>query len=136
MVLSSPSLREGGEEGEEGVAVAKGEEGVAAAMEEDNDEPVKVIPVLESPPRGRPTETLAPWTGAREDHWRSPETRSEVWSPTLPPSGAVRTATPPPPPPTIAMTPTPPPLQQEENTTPPPLLSPTGGKSSIDVHTS
>jgi hypothetical protein len=42
-VLSSPSPREGGEEGKEGVTAAKGGEGIAAAMEEDDDQPVKVI---------------------------------------------------------------------------------------------
>jgi hypothetical protein len=67
MVLSSPSPREGGE-------------GVTVAEEEDEDDPVEVIPVLDSPPRPaprqmariqgsvqrRPTRTLAPRSEARE----------------------------------------------------------------------
>jgi hypothetical protein len=66
-VLSSPSPREGGE-------------GVTVAEEEDEDDPVEVIPVLDSPPRPaprqmariqgsvqrRPTRTLAPRSEARE----------------------------------------------------------------------
>jgi hypothetical protein len=69
-VLSSPSPREG----EEGVATAEGVVEVAVDEEDDVDEPIKVIPVPESPPslmynqmiqiwigsRGRPTGTLAP----------------------------------------------------------------------------
>jgi hypothetical protein len=50
-VLSSPNMREGGEEGEEGVTAVEGEEGVSAVVEEDDDEPVEVIPMLESSPR-------------------------------------------------------------------------------------
>jgi hypothetical protein len=50
-MLSPPSSREGGEEGEEGVAATEGEEGVAAAVEEDDDEPIEVVLVFESPPR-------------------------------------------------------------------------------------
>jgi hypothetical protein len=44
LVLSSLSLREG----EEGVAAAKGVVEVAIAEEDDDDEPIEVIPVLES----------------------------------------------------------------------------------------
>jgi hypothetical protein len=129
-VLSSPSPREGGEEGKEGVTAAKGGEGIAAAMEEDDDQPVKVISVPESSPmpaykhmtwiqigpRGRPIGILAPRTGAREVGRVSPEIGSEVWLP------------PPPPPPTITMTPLPPPPLQQENNTLPPLLSPIRGR--------
>jgi hypothetical protein len=53
-VLSSPSLREGDREGEEGVTDLDDVVQVAVAEEEDDDEPVEVIPVPESPPR-RPT---------------------------------------------------------------------------------
>jgi hypothetical protein len=35
-------MREGGEEGEEGVTAVEGEEGVFAVVEEDDDEPVEV----------------------------------------------------------------------------------------------
>jgi hypothetical protein len=128
-VLSSPSLREGGEEGEEGVAAAEGVNEVAVAVEDDDDDLVEVIPVPASParstykqmtririgPRGRPTGTLASRTGAREVGRISPKIGSEVWP------------LPPPPPPNVAMTPSPPPPQQQDNTTPPPLLSPVGG---------
>jgi hypothetical protein len=146
-VLSSLSPREGGEEGEEGVTTLEGVDEVAVVMEDDDDEPVKVIPVPESPPRpkykqtariqigprGRPIETLEPQTGASEASWVSPETGSEVWPPPAPPpmSGTVRTESPPPLP-TIAMTPPPPPPPppplHQEHTTPPPLLSPIGGR--------
>jgi hypothetical protein len=46
-VLSSPSPREG----EEGVAIAEGVVEVAVAKEDDDDEPVEVIPVPTSPLR-------------------------------------------------------------------------------------
>jgi hypothetical protein len=49
-VLSSPSLREG----EEGVVDVEDVVEVVIAKEEDDDEPIEVIPMLESPPR-RPT---------------------------------------------------------------------------------
>jgi hypothetical protein len=122
--LSLPSLREGGE-------------GVAVAEEDDEEDPVEIIPVLGSPPRpaprhmtriqvgvqGRPTGTLAPRSEVREVDWWSPVSRSDVWPP-------------PPPPPSDTMTPTLPPLQQEEITTPPPLLSPVGGLDPPPVHPS
>jgi hypothetical protein len=52
-VFSSPSLREGAKEGEEGVAAVVGvvEFTIVVAEEDDDDEPVKVKPVPESPPR-------------------------------------------------------------------------------------
>jgi hypothetical protein len=49
--LSSPSLREGEREGEEGYADVEDVVEVADVEEEDDDEPVEFIPVLESPPR-------------------------------------------------------------------------------------
>jgi hypothetical protein len=141
-VLSSLSPSEGEREGEEGVADVEGVVEVATAEEEDDDEPVEVIPVSESPPKrpaykqtaririgpwGRPTGTLVPQTGARETGQISSETGSEVWPPPppLPLGGAIRTELPPPQP-IIAMTPPPPPPLQQENTTPPPLLNPVG----------
>jgi hypothetical protein len=82
---------------------------VVVIEEEDDDDPVEVILVTDpSPPqpaykqttwiqigpRGRPTGTLAPWTGAREASRISPEVRSEVWPlpPPPPPSGPITTA--------------------------------------------
>jgi hypothetical protein len=108
-VLSSLSPREG----EEGVAAAEGVVEVVVAEEDDDDESIKVIPVPASPPRlaykqmtqirigprGLPTGTLAPRTGAREAGRISPQTRSEVWPPPLPPPPLIVAMTPPPPPP-------------------------------------
>jgi hypothetical protein len=107
--LSSLSPREG----EEGVAAAEGVVEVVVAEEDDDDESIKVIPVPTSPPRlaykkmtqiwidprGLPTGTLAPRTGAREAGRISPQTRSEVWPPPLPPPPLIVAMTPPPPPP-------------------------------------
>jgi hypothetical protein len=88
-LLSSLSPREGDREGEEGVADVEDVVEVAVVEEEDDDEPVEVIPVHESPPRwpvykqmtriqigpqGRPTETIASRTDAREACRDSPET--------------------------------------------------------------
>jgi hypothetical protein len=50
-VLSSLSPREGEREGEEGATDVEDVVKVAFAEEEDNNEPVKVIPVPESPQR-------------------------------------------------------------------------------------
>jgi hypothetical protein len=106
-VLSAPSPREGGEEGEEGVSVTEGGDEVTIVLKDNNDEPVEVIPVPESPtrlaykqtaririgPRGRPTGTLALQISARVAGWDSTETKSAVWPPPPPPSpgDAVRT---------------------------------------------
>jgi hypothetical protein len=135
-VLSSLSSREGGEEGEEGVATTGGEDGVAAAVEDDDNEPVKVILVLESPPRmvykqtawirigrrGRRTRTLEPRFGAREAGHGSPETGSEVWPPPPPPpSSVIRITTMPPPPSSGASSTTPPPQDPTAATESPPL---------------
>jgi hypothetical protein len=49
--LSSPSPREGEREGEEGVADVEDMVEVTVAEVEDDDEPIEVIPVPESPPR-------------------------------------------------------------------------------------
>jgi hypothetical protein len=106
-VLPSPGMREG-EEGvtdvEDVVEVPVAEEDdvveVTVVEEEDNDGPVEVILVTNpSPlrptkkqttriwigPRGQPTGTLAPWTGAREAGQISPMTGFEVWPPPPPP---------------------------------------------------
>jgi hypothetical protein len=96
-VLSSPSLREGEREGEEGLI--------------DVEDVVEVIPVPESPPRrltykqttwiridpwGRPTRPLVPRTSAREADQGSPETGSTVWPlPPPPPSSGASSTTPP-----------------------------------------
>jgi hypothetical protein len=134
-MLSSPSPREGERQGEEWVADLEDVVEVAVVEEDDGDEPIEVIPVPEPPPRrlvhkkmawiwisprGRPTGTLAPWTGAREADRVSSETRSVVWPPPppSPPRGTDSTVTLPPPPPqdpTIAI----------ES---PPLQSPIGGR--------
>jgi hypothetical protein len=143
-VLSSLSLREGEREGEERVVDVEGVVEVTAVEEEDDDESVEVILMPESPPRrpaykqtaririgpwGRPTGTLASWTGARETDQISPKTGSEVWPlPPPPPLGGVVRTKPPPPHSTVAMTPPPPPPLQQENTTTPPLLSSVGGR--------
>jgi hypothetical protein len=50
-VLSSPSLREGEREGEEGYTDVEDVVEVTDAEEEDDDEPVEFKLVLESPPR-------------------------------------------------------------------------------------
>jgi hypothetical protein len=50
-MLSSPSSREGGEEGEEGVTAAKGLDEVAATVEDNDVKPIEVISVTKSPPR-------------------------------------------------------------------------------------
>jgi hypothetical protein len=66
-----------------------------ADEEEDNEDPIKIFPVLDSPSRlapihitqiqvraqGRPTGTLAPRSGAREPEGGSPVTRFTVWPP-------------------------------------------------------
>jgi hypothetical protein len=64
-VLSSPSPREGEEEGEEGVTAAEGVVEVAVAEEHNDNEPVKVIPVLESPPRPVYKQMARIWIGRR-----------------------------------------------------------------------
>jgi hypothetical protein len=142
-VLSSSSPREGEREGEEGVTDVEDVVEVTVIEEEDDDEPVKVIPVLESPPRrsmykqttririgprGRPTGPLAPRTGAREAGWDSPETGSVVWLPPPPPptSGAVTIA--PPPPLSGASTTAPPPQDTATANESPSLWSPIGGR--------
>jgi hypothetical protein len=51
-VLSSLSPREGEREGEEGVTDVEDVVEVAVVEEDDDDEPIKVIPVPESLPRG------------------------------------------------------------------------------------
>jgi hypothetical protein len=49
--MSSPSLREGEREGEEGYTDVEDVVEVTDAEEEDDDEPVEFILVLKSPPR-------------------------------------------------------------------------------------
>jgi hypothetical protein len=88
-VSSSPGMREG----EEGVTDEDNVVEVAIAEEEDDNEPIKVIPMPDStPPRptykqtaririgpqGRPTKTLAPRMSAREASMNSSETGSAV----------------------------------------------------------
>jgi hypothetical protein len=50
-VFSSPSHREGGEEGEEGVTAAEGVDEVAATQEDNDVKSVKVVLVPESSTR-------------------------------------------------------------------------------------
>jgi hypothetical protein len=94
------------------------------AAEEEDDEPVEVIPVAESTPprspykqmaqiqigpRGQPTETLAPRAGAGQ----TGPTGSAVWPP------------PPPTPPSGPVTTTPPPPSSGDSSTAPPPQDPT-----------
>jgi hypothetical protein len=112
MVLSSPSTREGEREGEEEEGVVDVEDVVEVVVaEEEDDEPVEVIPVPESRPRrmtykqrtririgpwGQSTGPLAPRTNAREISRDSPEIGSAVWPPPppSPSSGASSTVIP------------------------------------------
>jgi hypothetical protein len=144
LVLSSLSPREGEREGEEGVANVEDVVKVAVVEEEDDDEPIEAILVSESPlrrlaykkttwiqigPRGRPTKTLAPRTGAREVDRDSPKTGSAVWPPPPPPPPTSRVVTTAPPLLSSgALSTAPPPQDLAATNESPPLRSPIGGR--------